>query len=49
MHEELQKYLLGNQSAEDALFKVVRELERRMKAYLAENPGSAVEQPKGLL
>ena len=48
MHEELQKYLLGRQSAEDSLFRVVLELERRMKAYLAENPGSSVEKPKGL-
>lgn len=49
LHEELQKYLLGKQSSEDSLFKVVLELEKRMKAYLEENPGSTVEQPKGLL
>lgn len=49
MHEEMQKYLLGRQSAETSLFNVVKELEKRMKVYLADNPGSAVEQPKGLL
>ena len=48
MHEELQKYLLGKQSAQDSLFNVMEELEKRMKNYLKENPGSAVEQPKGL-
>jgi multiple sugar transport system substrate-binding protein len=48
MHEEMQKYLLGKQSASTSLSNVSNELERRMKAYLAENPGSAVEQPKGL-
>lgn len=48
MHEEMQKYLLGKQSAKVSLTNVVYELEKRMKAYLAENPGSAVEQPKGL-
>ena len=49
MHENLQKFLLGKETAQNALFNVVNELELRMKAYLAENPGSAVEQPKGLL
>ena len=48
MHEEMQKYLLGEQDAATALHNVSDELEARMKAYLAENPGSAVEQPKGL-
>jgi len=48
MHEEMQKYLLGKQSAKVSLTNVVSELEKRMKAYLADNPGSAVEQPKGL-
>ena len=48
MHEEIQKYLLGKQSAETSLKNVSNELERRMKAYLKENPGSKVEKPKGL-
>lgn len=48
MHEEMQKYMLGKQDARTSLFNVVTELEKRMKAYLAENPGSSVEQPKGL-
>jgi hypothetical protein len=44
----MQKYMLGKQDARTSLLNVVTELERRMKAYLAENPGSSVEQPKGL-
>ena len=48
MHEEIQKYLLGKQSAETSLKNVSNELERRMKTYLKENPGSKVEKPKGL-
>ena len=48
MHEEIQKYLLGKQSAETSLKNVSNELERRMKAYLKENPGAKVEKPKGL-
>ena len=48
MHEEMQKYLLGQQDAETSLGNVARELEARMKQYLADNPGSAVEQPKAL-
>ena len=49
MHEELQKFLLGKQSAKESLMNVMQELEKRMKTYLQENPGSTVEQPKGLL
>lgn len=49
MHEEMQKYLLGTQSAEKSLTNVSKELETRMKAYLADNPGSSVEKPKGLV
>ncbi len=49
MHEELQKFLLGKQSAKESLLNVMAELEKRMKTYLQENPGSTVEQPKGLL
>lgn len=48
MHEEIQKYLLREEDAYTALHNVSDELEARMQAYLAENPGSAVEQPKGL-
>ncbi|MFH2115110.1 MAG: sugar ABC transporter substrate-binding protein [Spirochaetota bacterium] len=48
MHEEIQKYLLGKQDAKTSLENVSKELERRMKLYLKENPGSAVEEPKGL-
>ncbi len=48
MHEEMQKYLLGQQDAATSLTNVSDELEKRMKEYLKENPGSAVEQPKGL-
>ncbi len=48
MHEQMQKYLLGKQDAETSLTNVSNELESRMKTYLSENPGSMVEQPKGL-
>lgn len=48
MHEEMQKYLLGEEDASTALHMVSDELEARMKQYLADNPGSSVEQPKGL-
>ena len=48
MHEEMQKYLLGQQDAETSLGTVASELEARMIQYLADNPGSAVEQPRGL-
>ncbi|HCM25521.1 MAG: ABC transporter substrate-binding protein [Treponema sp. GWB1_62_6] len=48
MHEEMQKYLLGKQDAATSLANVSNELEKRMKEYLAANPGSAVEKPKGL-
>ena len=48
MHEEMQRYLLGEEDAATALTNVSDELEARMIQYLADNPGSAVEQPKGL-
>lgn len=48
MHEELQRYLLGTQDAATSLGKVATELETRMIQYLKDNPGSKVEQPKGL-
>ncbi len=48
MHEEMQKYLLGQQDAATSLGLVAGELEKRMQQYLADNPGSAVEQPKSL-
>ena len=48
MHEEMQKYLLGQQDAATSLGNVAKELEARMKQYLTDNPGSKVEQPKAL-
>ena len=45
MHTEIQKYLLGQQSAKDALFNVCEELQARMKQYLADNPDVTVEVP----
>lgn len=48
MHEEIQKYLLGEEDAATALGNVANELQARMKQYLADNPGSKVEQPKAL-
>ncbi len=46
LHEEVQKYLLGEQSAEDTLNKISAELSKRMKEYLAENPDAVVETAK---
>lgn len=43
-HEEIQKYLLGDQDAETALNVICDELQARMTAYLEENPDSIVEQ-----
>lgn len=48
LHEEMQKYLLGQQDAKTTMDLITGELETRMKQYLADNPGSAVEQPKSL-
>lgn len=48
MHEEIQKYLLGQQDAKVSLTNVSNELEARMKQFLKDNPGSKVEQPKAL-
>lgn len=48
LHEEIQKYLLGKQDAETALSNITNALEERMKKFLADNPGSAVEQPKSI-
>ena len=45
-HTELQKYLLGQQSAEDVLNHIGDELTTRMKQYLADNEGSTIESPK---
>jgi multiple sugar transport system substrate-binding protein len=44
-HEEVQKHLLGQQSAKAALDNISNELQTRMKKYLADNPGSSVEKP----
>lgn len=45
MHEEVQKYLLGQQDARTALHNILNELETRMKKYMADNPGYKIEQP----
>ena len=45
MHLEIQKYLVGEQSAKDVLFNIGTELERRMKQYLKVHPGTKVEEP----
>ncbi|MGL6200626.1 MAG: ABC transporter substrate-binding protein [Lachnospiraceae bacterium] len=47
-HTELQKYLLGQQSAEDVLNNIGEELTTRMKEYLAANEGAVIESPKKL-
>ncbi len=48
MHEEVQKYLLGQQDSETSLTNITNELEARMIAYLAENEGAMVETPKAI-
>lgn len=48
LHEEVQKYLLGQKDAETALNTICAELQARMQKYLADNPGSTVETPKSL-
>lgn len=42
-HEEIQKYLLGDQDAETSLTYITAELENRMKQYLTDNPDATVE------
>lgn len=42
-HEEIQKYLLGNQDAETSLTNITNELETRMKQHMADNPDTIVE------
>lgn len=46
LHTELQKYLLGEQTAEDVLNNIGDELTTRMKTYLEENEGATIETPK---
>lgn len=46
MHTEIQKYLLGQQSAADVLNNIGNELTARMKKYLADNEGSTIEAPR---
>ncbi|HBC31763.1 MAG TPA: sugar ABC transporter substrate-binding protein [Clostridiales bacterium] len=48
MHQEIQKYLLGQQKAETALSKITDELQKRMKNYLKEHPSASVEEPKSI-
>lgn len=45
-HTELQKYLLGQQSAQDVLNHIGDELTARMKQYLADNKDGSIESPK---
>ncbi|WP_434693273.1 ABC transporter substrate-binding protein [Hungatella sp. SB206] len=46
MIEEIQKYLMGQQDAQTALDSFCNVMEERMKAYLKDNPGSTVEEPR---
>lgn len=43
-HEEIQKYLLGDEDAETALHTITDELQLRMTEYLEENPECIVDQ-----
>lgn len=48
LHEEVQKYLLGQQEAKVSLDNICNELEKRMKQYLTDNATAKVETPKSL-
>lgn len=48
LHQEIQKYLLGKESAEKALTTITDELQKRMKQYLKDHPGSTVEEPQSI-
>lgn len=48
MHAEVQKYLQGKQTADEALKKLSDELTKRMKEHLKDNPGT-VPQPRALV
>lgn len=42
-HEEIQSYLLGDESAADALNNICTALQERMDAYMEENPDAGIE------
>ena len=42
-HEEMQSYLLGDQSAEDALTNICDALQERMDEYMEEYPDAGIE------
>ena len=42
-HEEIQSYLLGDESAADALGNICTALQERMDEYMAENPDAGIE------
>lgn len=42
-HEEIQSYLLGDQTAEDALGNICEALQERMDEYMEENPDAGIE------
>ena len=46
MIEEIQKYLMGEQSAQEALDSFCNVMEERMKEYLKENEGAQIEEPR---
>ena len=46
MHTEIQKYLLGQQTAADVMNNLGNELTARMKQYLADNPDATIESPR---
>lgn len=45
LFEEIQKYLLGEETAEESFNNICDALEGVVKEYLAENPGASVEKP----
>lgn len=48
LHEEVQKYLLGNQDAKTTMDTICNELESRMKTYISEHPDTVVESALGM-
>lgn len=46
MIEEIQKYLMGEQSAQEALDSFCNVMDERMKEYLKENEGAQIEEPR---
>ena len=47
-HEEMQKYLLGEKTAQQVMTELGEEVTERMQTYLKDNEGSTIETPKSV-